>query len=368
MTPPNPALWDPVASRDPETPRPAPHGAPDSALALLRCELARRWPSDADRGAEGSAYGGEENGEADSAVSAIARYALLPAGKLLRPLLLIESAGAVGGRAEDVLAAALGVEYLHVGSLVHDDVIDGDKLRRGRPTVAAHFGTADAIVAGDALMLNVFKAVAECADHGIPAQRLLGAVRVLADAGIDLCHGQSLEEELCGDPGCGLERYLAMASLKTGALFRGACHSGAVLGGGTDEQQGALRQFAEHLGLAFQMSDDLLPYISSTAASGKSASSDVANGRPTFPVLLAYELSGPAGKDRLAAALGGAQPLAEAVASVRKVVEPTGAVRAARERVAAEVERAHRCLSTLPEGPSRDVLASIADLSKGRER
>ncbi|MBP8539080.1 polyprenyl synthetase family protein [Streptomyces sp. MK37H] len=328
-------------------------------MELLLRELDRRWPREAER------------------LHQISRYALLPAGKLLRPLLLMESAEAVGGGGPAVVPAALSVEYLHVGSLVHDDVIDGDTMRRGRPSVAARYGTTDAIVTGDALMLGVFGVLADGAedagpltddDAGLPPGRVLGAVRVFARAGVDLCRGQAMEGELRGDLGCGLDRYLTMSALKTGALFRAACRGGAILGGGSPAQQHALTSYAKHLGLAFQMHDDLLPYTSDSRTTGKSALSDIAAARPTFPVLLCHAMAGAPARARLEAALGGALPAADALRTVHELLETTGALTAARDRATAQADRAKSCLELLPRSRATAVLAAVADLSVSRDR
>ncbi|MFD5389811.1 polyprenyl synthetase family protein [Streptomyces sp. NPDC127074] len=342
MTPPDVAVTD-VAD-------PLAEAAP--TMELLLRELDRRWPPEAER------------------LHQISRYALLPAGKLLRPLLLMESAEAVGGGGPAVVPAALSVEYLHVGSLVHDDVIDGDAMRRGRPSVVARYGTADAIVTGDALMLGMFGVLTDGAEEagGLPPGRVLGAVRVFARAGVDLCRGQAMEGELRGDLGCGLDRYLTMSSLKTGALFRAACRGGAILGGGTPAQQHALTAYAEHLGLAFQMHDDLLPYTSDPRTTGKSALSDIAAARPTFPVLLCHAMAGAPGRARLEAALGGALPAADALRTVHELLETTGALDAARDQATAQADRAKSCLAELPRSRATAVLAAVADLSVSRDR
>ncbi|GAA1097080.1 MULTISPECIES: polyprenyl synthetase family protein [Streptomyces violaceusniger group] len=349
MTPPDVAvtdLADPLAEAAP-------------TMELLLRELDRRWPPEAER------------------LHQISRYALLPAGKLLRPLLLMESAEAVGGGGPAVVPAALSVEYLHVGSLVHDDVIDGDTMRRGRPSVAARYGTTDAIVTGDALMLGMFGVLTEGAEDsgpltddvgGLPPGRVLGAVRVFARAGVDLCRGQAMEGELRGDLGCGLDRYLTMSALKTGALFRAACRGGAILGGGSPAQQHALTAYAEHLGLAFQMHDDLLPYTSDSRTTGKSALSDIAAARPTFPVLLCHAMAGAPARARLEAALGGALPAADALRTVHELLETTGALTAARDRATAQADRATTCLEQLPRSRATAVLAAVADLSVSRDR
>ncbi|MEU0930319.1 polyprenyl synthetase family protein [Streptomyces malaysiensis] len=342
MTPPDVAVTevaDPLAEAAP-------------TMELLLRELDRRWPREAER------------------LHRISRYALLPAGKLLRPLLLMEAAEAVGGGGPAVVPAALSVEYLHVGSLVHDDVIDGDAMRRGRPSVAARHGTADAIVTGDALMLGTFGVLTDGTDEvgGLPPGRVLDAVRVFAQAGVDLCRGQAMEAELRGDLGCGLDRYVTMTALKTGALFRAACRGGAILGGGSPAQRHALTAYAEHLGSAFQMHDDLLPYTSDSRTTGKSALSDIAAARPTFPVLLCHAMAGAPARARLEAALGGALSAADALRTVHELLETTGALDAARDRATAQADLAKSCLAELPRSRATAVLAAVADLSVSRDR
>jgi geranylgeranyl pyrophosphate synthase len=322
----------------------------NSVVDLLIQELETRWQADAER------------------LPRISRYALLPAGKLLRPLLVLESARAVGSEVGELLGAALGVEYLHVGSLIHDDLIDGDETRRGRPSVPHRFGAADAIVTGDALILEMFTAVTECADRGVPPDRVVAAVRALARAGVDLCRGQTMEAELCGDLSCGLDAYLAMIGLKTGALFRGACQTGVILGGGTAPQEQAITGYAEHLGLAFQMHDDLLPHLSDTAATGKSSLSDVANARPTFPILLGYRMAGTRDRRRLELALSGDLSPSESMEVAGTALTATGALDAAREQAAAQAALAKERLGELPSTAASAVLAAVADRAVDRDR
>ncbi|MDT7797496.1 MAG: hypothetical protein QOI78_929 [Actinomycetota bacterium] len=298
----------------------------------------------------------------------IARYALLSPGKLLRPLLLVASAEAVGGAREDVLPAALAVEYLHVASLVHDDIIDGDDLRRGRASVHARYGVADAIVTGDALILGLFGAVADCA---APDAAVVAAVRVLAQAGEDLCRGQVQEALLVppgpGVPGSGLDAYLEMASLKTGALFRGACRAGALLGGGSAAQADVVTAFAEHAGLAFQMYDDLLPFLADPAVTGKPGTSDAANLRPTYPVLLAHREGSAAERRGVERALSGALRPEAAHETLREVLVSSGALELAVAGAREEAARATADLGVLPVTGAAGLLAAIADLAVNRD-
>lgn len=322
--------------------------SPDS-VELLRAELEEHWRERGDR------------------LDDIVRYALLPSGKLLRPLLFLACARAVGGDPSGLVGAALGVEYLHVGSLVHDDIIDGDDTRRGRPSVVAKYGLPDAIVTGDALILGLFQAVVDGVGPHAPAEAVVEAVRVLARAGVDLCRGQALEALLVGDLACGMDRYLEMAGLKTGALFRGACRSGAVLGGGTSAQARAVARYGEHLGLAFQMQDDVLAYTADAGLTGKSGTCEIVNRRPTFPVLVAHEVAGRRDRARIELALGGTLPAPEAYDLMRDVLASVGALPLARQRARNEAERAKRELPALPPGDSGALLAAVAERAVDRE-
>ncbi|MEV6498942.1 polyprenyl synthetase family protein [Streptomyces prunicolor] len=316
----------------------------------LRRELLKRWPSTPDR------------------VREISRYALLAPGKTLRPLLLVASADAVGGSYDGVLPAAMAVEYLHVATLIHDDVIDDDELRRGQRSVHAHYGMADAIVTGDFLILTMFTSLAECVERGVPAAAVLEAVRVLAEAGADVCRGQTKEAELTSDPSSPIADYETVISLKTGALFRGVCRAGAILGGAGPDHTEAVTRFAEHLGLAFQMYDDLLPYLWEPGTTGKPNTSDAGNLRPTFPVLLGYESAGRGDRERFAEALSGRIPAAEAYERLRELLESTGALHRARARAETEAALAREQLAGLPSSEGVGLLAAVAELSINRDR
>ncbi|PRY36715.1 histidinol-phosphate aminotransferase [Umezawaea tangerina] len=324
--------------------------AAEAVVSRLREALHGEWP------------------EQDDPVLAISRYALLIPGKLLRPLLLTAAAGAVGGDVEQVVPAALAVEYLHVGSLVHDDVIDGDETRRGRPSVQHRFGVPDAIVTGDALMMRTFGSVTTCVDRGVPEAAALRAVRAISDAAVDVCRGQALEGAMATDPSRPLAEYVTVMALKTGALFRGACRAGAVLGGAEPAVVDAVGQYAEHLGLAFQMHDDLLPYLSDPAVTGKSGLSDLRNLRPTYPVLLAHETGTPEQRARVVGALSGELTPEEAFTALRDVLDETGALKRAVEHAEAEVALAKSYLADLPANEHTAMLAEVADMSVDRRR
>jgi geranylgeranyl diphosphate synthase type I len=308
---------------------------------LLQQELGRRWPETTDQ------------------LAAIVRYALLPAGKLLRPIMTMQAAEAVGGRPADVLPAALGMEYLHVATLVHDDIIDADALRRGRAAVPVAYGIPSAIVAGDHLIFSAFGSIVDESGTASSAQ-VAAAVRVLAEAGRDLCRGQMLEAQIAGDLEAAARCYPEMIRLKTGALFRAVCHIGALLGGAEPALATALARYGEHLGVAFQIRDDLLPYTAVPERTGKPATSDLINGRPTLPLLLAFDAGSDGERRQVLAVLdrrGAGDGDGEWVADL---VERAGAVANARRRSTGYAERARAELAVLAPSASADVLAGIA--------
>jgi len=307
---------------------------------LLFDALAARWPSESDE------------------LNAIARYALLPAGKFLRPVMTMTAAEAVGGEPSQVLPAALAMEYLHVATLTHDDIIDGDMVRRGRPTVHVAHGLAHAIVAGDHLIFAAFTGLAECREAGLRDPAVVESVAVLAEAGSDLCRGQMLEARLVGDITAEPETYLEMARLKTGALFRAVCQIGALLAGADSEQAAALGRYGSDLGVAFQIRDDLILFADPDDAD-KPTGSDLANGRPTLPVLVAYQTGDEDTRLAMGAALARRSAEPAEFDEFRSLLMATGALEGCHDYAAEFGRRALDGLSGLRPSHSVDLLTGI---------
>lgn len=221
------------------------------------------------------------------------RYSLLAGGKRIRPVLALECCVLCGGEPETALPFACAVEMLHTYSLIHDDLpcMDDDDLRRGRPTSHRVFGEAAAVLAGDALQAAAFEWMLRRPNRrDVPAERAAEAAWVLARAaGADgMAGGQMLDME-SGDGTPSLERLTLLHELKTGAMIAAAAEIGCIVGGGNEEQRAALRRYAEKLGLAFQIRDDILDVTGSSAAMGKNAGSDRAGEKATFASLLGLE-------------------------------------------------------------------------------
>jgi geranylgeranyl diphosphate synthase type I len=257
-----------------------------------------------------------------------AEAALTTPGKLLRGRMLLEVCSALGGKREQALPAAVAIEYLHLGTLIHDDLIDRDELRRGRPAIWKRYGDHLALLSGDFLYFAAFRELAcslETVQHALAARVL----SLFSLACMDLCLGQAREEEVAGQCSAGYEQYLEIARLKTARLFRVALEIGTLLGGGSEPQVEAAGTFAEHLGIAFQLIDDRLPFVEDSQTIGKGTTSDIRNHRVTAPILFALArvnasdrqvLQGIYEEGRL-----DAQP-EEAYLSVREILARTGAL------------------------------------------
>jgi geranylgeranyl pyrophosphate synthase len=286
---------------------------------------------------------------------------IVAGGKRLRPLLVMLAAEAAGGPPEgaegkqSLVRAAVAVELVHSATLVHDDLIDGAQLRRGRPTVAAGAGRAVAIATGDLLFSRAF---AELARNGDSEQ-----LTALSDASSALATGELLQREDAYAQDIVVERYLERCRLKTASLFEAACRLGALVGvEGTALLANSLGDFAKLIGLAFQLLDDVLDVSGATEQTGKARGTDLLDGTVTLPLILARE------RDKQLASLDlttlasleptdghrQAELLCEQIAA-------TGALEDARERALAIVAEAKATLpALLPDGRG-DLLDLVAD-------
>jgi geranylgeranyl pyrophosphate synthase len=289
--------------------------------------------------------------QAGAPLAAPASATIRAGGKRLRPLLVVLASESAGGPPqtqdgeERLLRAAVAVELVHSATLVHDDLIDGAQLRRGRPTVAA-VGRELAIATGDLLFSLAF---AELARNESATQ-----LRALSDASSALAAGELLQREDAYAAHVAVERYLRRCELKTAALFEAACRLGALTAAeGSDELADALGAFARRIGLAFQMLDDVLDVSGPVERTGKSRGTDLLDGTVTLPLILARERDKQLAAFDLASLSGPeqAEELCERIAA-------TGALDEARERALAVVAEAKAALpAILPDG--RAVLLDL---------
>ncbi len=221
------------------------------------------------------------------------RYAVLGSGKRLRPILTLAGCEAVGAETQRALAPAVAVECIHAYSLVHDDLpaLDDDDLRRGRPTTHRAFDEATAILVGDALQTLAFQTIAD--DVHLPEGARLAMVGRLAHAAghAGMVGGQALDLALEADGPGDADLLRRTHRLKTGALLRASVEMGALAGGAGPDRVETLGAYGAHIGLAFQIVDDLLDVEGDTEALGKTAGADAEHGKATYPALLGLEAS-----------------------------------------------------------------------------
>jgi len=222
------------------------------------------------------------------------RYSVFAGGKRLRPMLALFGCEAVGGKLEDAMAAAVALELIHTYSLVHDDLpaMDDDDFRRGRPTCHKVYGEAIAILAGDALLTHAFQVLADPAAGNLTAPSRLQIIAELSAAAgsVGMVGGQTMDIQAEGKA---LEpaTVLALHAKKTGALLRASLRVGGLAGRADDAALECLTRYGEHLGLAFQIVDDILDIEGSSAEMGKTAGSDLRKHKATYPAVFGLEAS-----------------------------------------------------------------------------
>jgi farnesyl diphosphate synthase len=253
------------------------------------------------------------------------RHAVLGGGKRFRPFLVFHSAALFGASQEAALPAAGAIECIHCYSLVHDDLpsMDNDELRRGRPTVWKAYDEWTAILVGDALQAFAFELVAAPESNSDPRIRAdLAHILAIASGAVGMVGGQQLDLEagkLANQPTPTIESIMRLQAMKTGALITAACEMGAVVGGAKAEERAALKTYGEHLGAAFQISDDLLDAEGSSADTGKATGKDAAAGKATLIGMLGIKEARSRLDHSIAAAIAAlnvfgekAEPLADA--------------------------------------------------------
>jgi len=289
-------------------------------------------------------------------VREIADYIVRGGGKRLRPALVLLSAGACGCRGEARLELAAVVEFIHTATLLHDDVVDESALRRGRRTANAEFGNAAAVLVGDFLYSRAFQMMV-----GVQSMPVM---RVLADATNTIAEGEVLQLMNCRDPDVDEARYLDVIRRKTAKLFEAAARLGGVLAGVPAALEEGLAEYGMRLGTAFQLVDDVLDYSGDAEAIGKSLGDDLAEGKPTLPLIRALQVAPrpQAARVRRAILEGGRGEFAAVLAAV----EACGALGYAREAARREASAAHAALAPLADSPYKASLLELAEYSVTR--
>ncbi len=284
-------------------------------------------------------------------VDQVAEHIIAGGGKRLRPLIVLLAARACGYRGASHIDAAAFIEFIHTATLLHDDVVDGSERRRGRDTANAVYGNQASVLVGDFVYSRAFQMMA-----AIGSQRVM---EIMSEATNVIAEGEVLQLMNAGDPDTTQQRYLEVIHRKTAKLFEAGAEVSAVLAAASPSQQRALADYGRHLGTAYQLIDDVLDYQSDPEERGKNLGDDLAEGKPTLPLIHALRLSGDDGVKQLirnAIEQGGLEQLEVIVAAI----ESTGALEYTRRLAQDEADRALMALQALPETPFKQGLAALA--------
>ena len=289
-------------------------------------------------------------------VRQVAEYIVAAGGKRLRPALLLLAAGACGHRGESRLPLAAVIEFIHTATLLHDDVVDESQLRRGRRTANAAFGNAAAVLVGDFLYSRAFQMMVELENMRV--------MHVLADATNAIAAGEVMQLMASRDPELDEARYLEVIRRKTAKLFEAAARLGGVLAGSDAAIEAGLADYGMHVGTAFQLIDDVLDYSGDAATIGKSLGDDLAEGKPTLPLIHALRTGNgqQAGVVRHAILDGGREDFAGVLAAIRAC----GSLDYARTAARRESSAAASALAPLPASEFRESLLELASFSVDR--
>lgn len=290
-------------------------------------------------------------------INQVGHYIVNSGGKRLRPMIVLLAARALGYQGSHHVDLAAIIEFIHTATLLHDDVVDGSDQRRNRDTANAVWGNAASVLVGDFLYSRSFEMMV-----GVQSMRVMD---ILSHATNRIAEGEVLQLLNCHDPEVDEDRYREVILRKTATLFEAGARLGAVINGAGDAEEDALAAYGLHLGMAFQMIDDALDYGSSNADIGKNLGDDLAEGKPTLPLIRAMAVGDEATAKVLREAIeqGGQDRVEEVI----KAIESTDGIAYTARLARDEAEHAKAALEALPPSAFRSALAALADFSVARE-
>ncbi len=289
-------------------------------------------------------------------INQLSLYIIKSGGKRLRPVLVLLASGACGYKGNNHYILAAIVEFIHTATLLHDDVVDASELRRGHDTANAIWGNEASVLVGDFLYSRAFQMMVD-----VKSMRVM---EILADATNTIAEGEVMQLLNCNDADTTEERYLHVIRSKTAKLFEAASQLGAVINQRPCAEENALADYGMHLGTAFQLIDDVLDYNASPEETGKNIGDDLAEGKPTLPLIYAMR-TGTAKQATLvrnAIETGGR----DNIDAVMEAINSTGALAYTTELAQQETSRAIDKLSEIPSSEYKDALLTLADFAVDR--
>ena len=284
-------------------------------------------------------------------INQLGLYIISAGGKRLRPLLAVLAARALGYQGDQHHTLAAVVEFIHTSTLLHDDVVDESDMRRGRETANAKFGNEASVLVGDFLYSRAFQLMVS-----------MGSMRVmeiLADSTNVIAEGEVMQLMNCNDPDTTESRYFSVIYSKTARLFEAATQLGAVLAEQPSHIEEAMAAYGRHLGTAFQLVDDILDYTADATTMGKEVGDDLAEGKPTLPLLYAmwHGTAEQAQLIRTAIEQGGQR---EKLGEVMLAMAETGAIKYAEDKAVVETQKAIAALAKVPDSDYKSALIALA--------
>ena len=290
-------------------------------------------------------------------VNQVAEYIVGSGGKRLRPALVVLSAKSFSYRGLHHHDLAAVVEFIHTATLLHDDVVDESGLRRGRETANALFGNAASILVGDFLYSRAFQMMVEVGEMRV--------MQTLSDATNVIAEGEVLQLLNCNDADVDAENYMRVIHYKTAKLFEAAMRLGAILAKSSAEEEAAAAKYGMHLGTAFQLIDDVLDYSANEQETGKHLGDDLAEGKPTLPLIYAMQHGTPEQAFVVRSAIE--QGDVENFAKVLQIIHATGALEFTRLQAMREVDQACLAIADLSDSPYKKCLIELAHFAATRQ-
>ncbi|MBA6232590.1 MULTISPECIES: octaprenyl diphosphate synthase [unclassified Colwellia] len=284
-------------------------------------------------------------------------YIVNAGGKRMRPMLTVLSARAFGYQGEEHISIAAIIEFIHTATLLHDDVVDESNMRRGRETANALFGNSASVLVGDFLYTRSFQMMTQLGNMRI--------MDILSDATNIVAEGEVLQLMNCNDPDTTEESYFEVIYCKTAKLFEAATRLAAVIAGQDETTEKAMQEYGKYLGTAFQLVDDIMDYTADAKAMGKNIGDDLAEGKPTLPLLYAMQHGNTQQKQLIRDAIehcNGMEHLDEILAAM----EQTGSLVYTQKKAELEADKAISALHILPESEHKQALISLAHIAANR--
>jgi len=291
-------------------------------------------------------------------VSDVARHILFAGGKRLRPLLLVLSARLCGYKEDYAKTVSTALEYLHAATLLHDDIVDDAILRRGKTVAHSLYGNATTVLVGDFLLA---RALAICADSG-----KIKVIHIISDLTENMSTGEVHQLMRKGDVSLTEDEYLEVIRRKTAVLFQAACTVSAVIAEAPEEKEKALSDFGYHLGIAFQMADDLFDYTMDTADLGKEVGADLREGKLTLPVIHALKQANPADRDEMVKIIKNEAFTVDEFNALVDLLKKNDGIAYTEKKAEFCIEKAKEALSVFEPSKTKDSLLDIANYALAR--